>query len=313
MPNWADIEREIAAIKQSANTAVDATRKKYTKKLSETTNRNVIMYYSGWMQKSGNIDFMQNFGQLMQINDDDRNGFMQMFQTLDPEKDLDLILHTPGGDIAATEALIKYLVKKFPPERIRAIVPHTCMSGGTILALSCTEIIMAKHSSIGPIDPQLRGLGATSILKEIEVIHNDLKSDPGKIHIWAPILNKYNPTLIMECDRSIQWAKNIAKTSLSNGMCKKIDEERINEIVDGLIDFENTFNHSRQIDYNEAKSLGLNVKPLEDDQKLQDLVLTVHHCCMHSFTNTSCIKIIENSANSSYLCNANQQLLPVSI
>jgi hypothetical protein len=33
---------------------------------------------------------------------------------------------------------------------------------------------------------------------------------------------------------------------------------------------------------------------LEDDQTLQDLTLTIHHCYMHSLSNTLAFKIIEN-------------------
>ena len=40
--------------------------------------------------------------------------------------------------------------------------------------------------------------------------------------------------------------------------------------------------------------MGLNVIALEDDPSLQDLVLTIHHCYMHTLANTGAFKIIEN-------------------
>lgn len=291
MPNWEDILREI----NSTNSAIDNTRRKYTNELSAHTGRNVIIYYSGWMQ------YPPPAASTLFITDDDRNGFMQMFHRMDKKKGLDLILHTPGGGIAATEALINYMRKMFKAKDIRAFVPHTCMSGGTLIALSCSEILMGKHSSIGPIDPQINGLGATSFLAEFVRIGNEISQNPERINLWGHILNKIHPTMISECERAIEWAKNIARDSLKSGMCHSKGESEIEKIISGLVDYENTQNHGQQIDIDKAKKLGINVTKLEEDQNLQDLVLTIHHCCMHTFSQTPCVKIIENNIGASYL------------
>ena len=88
------------------------------------------------------------------ISDADKSGFMTVFHQLDPKKGLDLILHTPGGDMAATESLINYLRSYFGND-VRAIIPQIAMSGGAMIACSCKEIIMGKQSNIGPFDPQI--------------------------------------------------------------------------------------------------------------------------------------------------------------
>jgi len=64
---------------------------------------------------------------------------------------IDLILHSSGGSAEATEAIVKYLRSKF--EHIRVIIPYGAMSAATMLACAADEIIMGKHSFIGPIDP----------------------------------------------------------------------------------------------------------------------------------------------------------------
>ena len=68
--------------------------KKYINLLHEHTKRNVIVYYSGWLNVPENLP--------VSIDDLDMNGFMAMVHSLDVKKGLDLILHTPGGDISAT-------------------------------------------------------------------------------------------------------------------------------------------------------------------------------------------------------------------
>lgn len=84
----------------------------------------MIVYYSGWLNhteaKNG-----------LSINDLDKNGFMSVIHGLDKLKGLDLFLHTPGGDVGATESLIDYLYDSFEGD-IRAIIPQIAMSGGTI-------------------------------------------------------------------------------------------------------------------------------------------------------------------------------------
>lgn len=92
MPDWNDVLEEIST--SNRKDALDFIRRKYLKQLHEMTGRNVIAYYSGWLQKPG-INTVS-------INDDDKNGLMAVIHGLDRSKGLDLILHTPGGDIAAT-------------------------------------------------------------------------------------------------------------------------------------------------------------------------------------------------------------------
>jgi membrane-bound ClpP family serine protease len=49
---------------------------------------------------------------------------------------------------------------------IRAIIPQMAMSAGTMIALSTREIIMGKHSNLGPIDPQIAGIPAHGVIEE---------------------------------------------------------------------------------------------------------------------------------------------------
>jgi ClpP class serine protease len=131
-----------------ANASVDIIRRNYLKKLYDHTGRNIIAYYSGFLSKPGIAQ--------LDINDEDKNGFMMAVHKLDRTKGLDLILHTPGGEFAATQSIIHYFHKMFKND-IRAIVPQISMSAGTMIACSCRRILMTEHSNLGPIDPQLRG------------------------------------------------------------------------------------------------------------------------------------------------------------
>ena len=52
--------------------------------------------------------------------------------------------------------------------------------------------------------------------------------------------------------------------------------------------------HGRPISISEAQSIGLKLTPLENDQKVQDLVLSVFHAMCITFETTGCVKMIEN-------------------
>lgn len=292
MANWKDILNEL---KESGSTH-DIIRRKYLFELQKITNRNVIAYYSGWLQKK-----MKELQGELGINDNDKNGFMTAIHKLDPKKGLDLILHTPGGEVAATESIIDYLTKKF--DDIRVIVPQLAMSCGTMIACSANKIVMGKQSSLGPIDPQLKGIAAHGILEEFKKAYKEIKKDNSKIAVWQPIINKYNPTLIGECEKAVKWSKTIARNALSKRMLKDEPKKKsiINKILKELASHSITLSHERHLSAEKCKKLGLVVESLEDNQKFQDAVLTVHHAFMHTLTATPAFKIIENHLGIAYI------------
>jgi ClpP class serine protease len=52
--------------------------------------------------------------------------------------------------------------------KVTVFVPHYAMSGGTLISLAASEIVMSKHAVLGPIDPQIGESPAASLIKVIE-------------------------------------------------------------------------------------------------------------------------------------------------
>lgn len=106
----------------------------------------------------------------------------------------DIILHTPGGSIFAVQMISKLL--KAYPCKIRAIVPSYAMSGGTLLALSCDEILMADTAALGPVDPQLGYLWHSGSAKSWEKVLETKKgkAEDGSIQM-AFVGQQYSKTL----------------------------------------------------------------------------------------------------------------------
>lgn len=300
MPNWGDVVQEIAnlqayhqnqaaAHQALARTAVDTTRRKYLKELHQHTGRNIIAYYSGFLSKPTADN--------LEINDEDKNGFMMAVHKLDRSKGLDLIMHTPGGSIGSTQSIVNYLHKMFG-HNIRAIIPQIAMSAGTMIACSCKEIWLSKHSNLGPIDPHLDGKPAYGVIEEFKRAHKEVKADPSKIAIWQPIIGQYRPTFLSQCENAIKWSNKFVQKQLATVMFEgdRGAKEKAAKIVKKLADYSGNKTHSNHIHFEECEKIGLKVRQIEEtgEEKFQDLVLTVHHSYMHSIMNTTSIKLIEN-------------------
>ena len=297
MPNWNDVLKEIQSNLQKSpeKDPFNPVRHKYLTTLFEKRQRNIITYYSGWLQK----------GPLRgtEINDNDKNAFMAVIHGLDRKKGLDLILHTPGGEIAATESLVDYLCNMFD-YNIEVFIPQIAMSAGTMVACASRLIHMGKPSNLGPIDPQVNGVPAGSVLSEFERAAQEVKMRPETIPLWQTIIGKYHPTFILSCENAIEWSKEVVKKWLKNGMFADETQVNIEKIVNDLSDHQKMKTHSRHISLDEAQSIGLKICPLETDQEIQDLVLTIHHTYMHTLSNTHNIKVVENHKNIGQVTNA---------
>jgi len=78
-------------------------------------------------------------------------------------------------------------------------------------------------------------------------------------------------------------------------------EEKAQRIVSGLSDTDTHKSHERHIPIAKCLELGMKVTPLEEDEKLQDFVLTIHHCYSHALMNTPTFKIIENHKGAAFI------------
>jgi ATP-dependent protease ClpP protease subunit len=314
MPDWNQMLEELSAIEVGAINKFDTIRRRYLTQLHELTKRNVIIYYSGWLQKPDIAG--------TEINDEDKNGFMTALHQLDHRKGLDLILHTPGGQTGAAESLVDYLRAVFGTD-IRAFVPQLALSGGTVIACGCKEVYMGKHSSLGPIDPQIGGIPAHGVIEEFKRASQDIKENPDTILVWQPILNKYPIAFIDRCEKLLEMVEEMVTVWLSTGMFEGEDQavivtdENGNAITDengnhimtttsshiaGILINAGIFkSHDRHIRPEDCLRIGLKIRLLEDEPDLQDAVLSVHHACIHTLAGTLAKKIIENHDGKAFI------------
>lgn len=273
--------------------------KKYIDILMRYTNRNVLVYYSGFLQKPNYVG--------LSIDDNDKLLFMQAIHKMDRSLGLDIVLHTPGGSIAATESLVSYIKSLFG-NNFRVIVPQIAMSAGTMIALASNEIIMGKQSNLGPIDPQYAGLSCAAIIEEFKRASLDVASNPSLAAVWAPIISKYHPTFLGECEKAISWSEDVVTEWLQGNMFSKREDAKTlaNRVVKHLSSHVKTLSHERHIHIDDIKKLGVNVSQLEGyDNKqiddcidMQDCIVTLHYIIMETLTNrTQASKIVMSNTS----------------
>ncbi|MBT8415261.1 MAG: ATP-dependent Clp protease proteolytic subunit [Boseongicola sp.] len=229
------------------------------------------------------------------------NGFMAVIHNLDCDKGLDLVLHTPGGSIEATRAIVEYLYSKFGKD-IRVIVPHVAFSAGTMIACAARSVVMGKHSSLGPTDPQVNNVPALGVIEEIKKAIDEIKKDPARQLVWQEIFRQYPPTLISNCERAIDGTREMVRKWLQDNMFSEAEKpfEAANAAIEHLMNFKETTEHGHHFLKDKCEEFGLMVEGLEEDQDLQELVLSVHHSYVASFARLKSIKFIENSIGSTW-------------
>ncbi len=101
------------------------------------------------------------------IDIEDSEAVLRAIRLTPPDQPIDFILHTPGGLVLAAGQIAKALAER--KANVTVFIPHYAMSGGTLIALAADEIVMDSNAVLGPVDPQIGGAPAASILKVLEV------------------------------------------------------------------------------------------------------------------------------------------------
>jgi len=306
MPTWGEMLTELKALEQRKVPApLDVLRRSYLSKLQQLTGRNTILYCS----KSGDID--------SSINDEDIQAFMEVVCGLTGDG-VDIILHSPGGSADAAEAIVCYLRSKF--DNIRVIVPVTAMSAATMLACAADEIVMGKHSFLGPIDPQLvmksqmgmQVLPAQAVLDQFDMAKAQCQ-DPKQLGAWLPMLAQYGPALLVQCDNAIKLSQMLVASWLEMYMFKGEEDAsgKAGSISRRLADHKEWKSHGRHIPRLQAQQMGLKIMELEGNQAFQDAVLSIFHAASLTLNMSTATKIVENHLAKAFVKMKQQQMVLV--
>ena len=168
----------------------------------------------------------------------DSEEILRAIQLTDPEVPIDLVLQTPGGVALAALQIARAIGQREAP--VTVFVPHYAMSGGTLIALAASEIVMSPHAVLGPIDPQIGEYPAVSIL------HAVAQKQPGDI----------DDETLVKADVARKAIQQI-RESICNLVGPRLGEEKAAALAEHLSD--GRWTHDFPIFADQVASLGLKI------------------------------------------------------
>ena len=309
MPTWNDLLNEVLAVDAARRSEWLGTN--LHSQLDEIGklrgDRNAILMASGFLNK---LDVP---AAMISITSEDINGLMAMIHGMDCSKGLTLILHTPGGSLDATQTIVGYLWSKFTD--IEVIVPTYAMSAGTMISLAANRIVMGRQSQLGPIDPQMQVDGqsrsARAIVEQFKKAKLDIVGDPSQgipgdvamASVWAPVLSTIGPSLYQESQNALDYSEKMVAGWLAQRM-KAGEPDPAGAgaaIAHHFNDASLHLSHGRRIDRDEARGQGVIIEDLEDNQALQEAVLTTYHLATITLDNSPIVKLLGSTTGADWL------------
>lgn len=172
------------------------------------------------------------------ISIEDSEEVLRAIRMTPDEMPLDIILHTPGGLVLASEQIAMAL--KRHKAKVTVFVPHYAMSGGTLIALAADEIVMDENAVLGPVDPQLGEYPAASILNAID---------------RKPLEKVEDRTLILGdvAEKALNQVFRFVRSLLEGNFPSEKAEEIAAMLTEGR------YTHDYPITTDEARNIGLKV------------------------------------------------------
>lgn len=195
LDNMVDGREYQSVVGKNVSLVLDEEMKKALQEIKAIRKKPIICYISNTFNRAVTERVSTS------IDNSDDTPFIEILKTIpQTEKDVDIILVTPGGSADTVDYFVKKLRSRF--DNITFILPYMAMSAGTIFCMSGDELIMSESAYIGPIDPQVPSragmyVPAQSIMTLISTIkkRGDEQLKKGLQPDWTDvqILNHLDP------------------------------------------------------------------------------------------------------------------------
>lgn len=316
MNSWNDVRLEIERTQPPpGGSSYDVVRRQKMREVADLTGRPLIVYAA---------NFLNNASPDTSIDRNDKEGFREVVRDLDATE-IDVLLHSPGGQAEAAEAIVKLLRSK--KRHIRFIIPNLALSAATMLAMAGDEILMETDAELGPIDPQfiipkadgtVTVAPAQAIIDQFDAIEKKLSKNPQLLPPWIPILQMYAPSLYQQARNALDLAKALVKEWLASYMFADMPKKKRGQLAAGVARYLSDHNkfksHGRGLcpgDFQKIPALSaVKVYDLASMPDLHSRVQSLYHAISLTFTGTSAIKIFENTKGKALIRLRTQIMMP---
>ena len=235
------------------------------------------------------------------LGEEDIQPFVDLLSRVTANANVDLLLHSPGGDIDAAEKIV-YMCRE-TAGGFRVIVPEYAKSAATLIALASDEVVMGLASELGPIDAQLLGPGpggatfqtsAQSFIDEFDRIKEEVDNTGNLSPAYFPLLEGLNLGFIRMCRNLMDRSEKFAEKWLKKYMHKD-DHAKAEELASELCNAKKWLGHGVVIDADQAAKLGIKVEKLSQDDALWKSIWYLHCCYGVLFRQRPIAKIFESA------------------
>jgi len=147
-------------------------------------------------------------------------------------KQIDVLIHSTGGDGLAAWKLMSLLRERFT--EVGVLVPFMAFSAATLFALGANQIVMHPHASLGPIDPQITVKQSDGSLRQfayedvgafLRFLTSDVKitEQPYTSAGIDKLFSAVDPINVGAAKRASELASTIGERLLRTHMTGKID------------------------------------------------------------------------------------------
>lgn len=209
---------------------------------------------------------------------DDVLTFFALMRHLGQREKLALFIKSDGGTGMASLRIV-HLLRQYS-KHLTVLIPLNCVSAATMIALGADEIRMGPLAYISAVDTSL-----THDLSPVDVNNNRVSVSLDElsriINLWrkqsrgqdanpySAIFNHIHPLVIGAVDRSSSLSIRLCREILSYHMKDRKKADRISKALNSDYPW-----HSYPITITEARRIGLNTTPLE--QQVNDLLLELN-------------------------------------
>jgi hypothetical protein len=203
--------------------------------------------------------------------------FIDQMDTIPNAKQVDILIHSTGGDPLAAWKLMSMLRERF--QKVSVLVPFMAFSAATLFALGADEIVMHPHASLGPIDPQITvampdGKGRRFSYEDVGAFLRFLSSEvkiTEQVHISDVIEKLFtvvDPVLLGAAKRASELSSSVGERLLLMHMRATKDKARAKQIAENLN--KSFFAHGDAVSRSRARQLNLKIAP--DNPELEKIL-----------------------------------------
>ena len=280
-------------------------------------NRPCLLYTGNLITKDGNE---------ASVDAKDDLPFQELVRNVPTDQHVvDIYLATNGGSGEQISRFVNYLRARF--DEVNFLIPSSCMSAGTLFALSGERIYMAANAFLGPIDPQVpsvngRYVPAQALLLLVEQLKKDGEEamQKGLSVPWTAVrlIDSLDKKELGAAITASQWSQKLASQYIlkykfknwditESGNMKVTEEyktQRAEEIAAALVSHDRWKNHghaiSRDVLWNEIQ-----LKIDRPDEALERAIVRLWALLTWLFDKAGTQKLI---CSSSYHYTINQQM-----